>query len=118
MQAGRGRGHRAGGLRENGLVTLAVAGQFAVALEVGRQRQFAQFIKLLKKIFTAGKLQPPVAFGINVGDGRDNFCRRAGFLLQSDFSPDLRAFAGSNHRPPVVHAVFFEQQNFKSSSGF
>ena len=53
MQSRRRRGDGAGGLRKNGLVALAVAGQFAVAFDVRRQRQFAEIVEFREKIFRA-----------------------------------------------------------------
>ena len=61
--------------------------------------------------------QAAVAFVIRCDDFGGDVGGRAGMILEKDFCPDLCAFAGTHHRPPVVCGIFFEQQHFKFSAG-
>ena len=36
---------------------------------------------------------------------------------ENNLRADARVFSGTNHRPPIVRRIFFEQQNFKFAPG-
>ena len=72
----------------------------------------------MEEIVRAEKLQPAMAVIVHGGNRRNYSARRAIFFFQLNLRSNRRAFAGAEHRPPVVRRVFFEQQDFKFPAGF
>ena len=73
MQTRRRRGDRTIGPREDGLIAFLVLWELAVALDVRRQRNFAQPVKFVADVRRAGKLQPPMSFVVGFKNRGANF---------------------------------------------
>ena len=59
-----------------------------------------------------------MAFIVHFGNGCGNVCQFAVCIVEIDLRSDARVFAGTNHDPPIVRRIFFQQQNFKLAAGF
>ena len=58
-----------------------------------------------------------MTFGIKFEDGGEEFWELGVGSWKFDLRSDLSALAGFHHGPPVVHGIFFEQQDFKRAAG-
>lgn len=119
MQAGSGRGDGTRRRGINGLITDFVGGEIGgfFSFDVRGEGNFAESVERIQNIRHAGEFEASMAF---VVDG-DNFCVNvggvAGGIVKNNFRADARAFAGAQHHPPIVDAIFFEQKNFKLAAG-
>jgi len=69
--------------------------------------------EFIDDIFATREHEPPMAFRVHIQNRRADGGGIPGAISEIDSRLSARAFAGTQHDPPIVACVFFEQQHFE-----
>src|SRR6266576_2159098 len=109
---------RARGSGKHRLIAVSVRFERAVLAprDVGWQRHFTQFTEGGRDFSRFYETQAAVAFVVRRNDDRLRSRKLSVAVAKFDLRADTCAFSRAQHHPPIIGAIFFEQQDFKLST--
>jgi hypothetical protein len=108
VKAGGWRSNGAWRPGEDGLIAIVVAFEILRTANVRGQGNFPDLGKFAQDVFCSLELKVAMALFICFENHGADVCASGVCVIDSDASPDARAFAGAHHGPPIVGRDFFQ----------